>query len=202
MLLKKEYRVIEVKNLTKSFANKIVFQNYSNIFNANKLCVEAENGLGKTTLFTIIAGLDPHYSGDILLDGEKVTQLQNQVAIASDKIPFPTFLTAKQILTLTQSSWQCEWPEQLCEMLHFKQFLDTKVGELSSGNQKKLQLINAMMRHCHYLILDEPSAALDADSVKALLAWIEQYKGQLIISCHEPEPFVEIGFDKQPLFAE
>lgn len=194
--------MIEVRNLTKSFANKIVFQNYSSVFNANKLCVEAENGLGKTTLFTIIAGLDPHYSGDILLDGEKVTQLQNQVAIASDKIPFPTFLTAKQILTLTQSSWKCEWPEQLCEMLHFKQFLDTKVGELSSGNQKKLQLINAMMRHCHYLILDEPSAALDADSVKALLAWIEQYKGQLIISCHEPEPFVEIGFDKQPLFAE
>ena len=84
MLLKKEYRVIEVKNLTKSFANKIVFQNYSSVFNANKLCVEAENGLGKTTLFTIIAGLDPHYSGDILLDGEKVTQLPNQVAIASD----------------------------------------------------------------------------------------------------------------------
>ena len=194
--------MIEVKNLTKSFANKIVFQNYSIAFNANKLCIEAENGLGKTTLFTIIAGLDPHYSGDILLDGEKVAQLQNQVAIASDKIPFPTFLTAKQILTLTHSSWQCEWPDTLCEMLRFSQFLDTKVGELSSGNQKKLQLINAMMRHCDYLILDEPSAALDAESVKALLVWIEQYKGQLIISCHEPEPFIEIGFDKQPLFAE
>jgi ABC-type multidrug transport system ATPase subunit len=194
--------VIEVTNLTKSFADKVVFQNYSTCFSSKRLCIEAENGLGKTTLFTIIAGLDPHYSGDILLDGQKWNKLQTKVAIASDKIPFPAFLTAKQVLSLTQASWQCDWPDALCKNLHFNAFLDTKVSELSSGNQKKLQLINAIMRHCDYLILDEPSAALDADSMKALLAWIEQYEGQLLISCHEPQPFLELGFSTQPLFSE
>ena len=192
--------MIEVTNLTKSFANKLVFQNYSARFLSERLCIEAENGLGKTTLFTIMAGLDPHYSGQILIDGKSVNNLQSHIAIASDKIPFPSFLKARQVLSLTQSSWQCAWPDTLCEMLHFCEFLDTKVGELSSGNLKKLQLINAMMRNCHYLIFDEPSAALDADSVRALLNWIKTYSGQLLISCHEPEPFTDIGFLIQPLF--
>lgn len=192
--------MIEVQALNKSFVNKHVFDNYSAKFEAKKLCIEAENGLGKTTLFTLIAGLDPHYSGSILLSGKTVKKLQIQVAIASDKVPFPEFLTARQILTLTQQSWQCDWPTELCEQLHFERFLDTKVSDLSSGNEKKLQLINAMMRNCDYLILDEPSAALDIDSVKALLTWISQYQGQLLISCHEPQPFIEIGFVTQALF--
>ncbi|MCF6436370.1 ATP-binding cassette domain-containing protein [Pseudoalteromonas sp. MMG022] len=193
--------MIEIKQLYKQFANKIVFENYDNCFLASKCCVLGENGLGKTTLFTIIAGLDPHYHGQILLAGEHKPALQQYVALASDKVPFPQFLTARQILSMTSVSWQCELPLALAQQFGFTGFLDTFVKDLSSGNHKKLQLLNAIMRNTPYLILDEPSAALDQAGVEVLCQWLASFSGQVLISSHEPQPFLDIGFTTQPLFS-
>ncbi|MBQ4864752.1 ATP-binding cassette domain-containing protein [Pseudoalteromonas sp. MMG013] len=191
--------MIEVANLTKYFGKKCIFENYNNTFNAQKLCVEGQNGLGKTTLFTIIAGLDSFYSGHITLNGQQHAHLQSCVSLASDKIVFPEYLTAQQILTMTASSWQCTLPQEFITDLCFDAFLHTQVEDLSSGNLKKLQLINAVMRNTPYLILDEPSAALDKRGLDVVLEWICAYEGQVIISNHEPQPFLDIGFDSQPL---
>ncbi|WP_105167780.1 ABC transporter ATP-binding protein [Pseudoalteromonas sp. T1lg23B] len=194
--------MIEIRQLHKQFANKLVFENYSNHFHCSKCCVLGENGLGKTTLFTIIAGLDPHYHGQVLLGGEPKLPLQDYVALASDKVPFPEFLTARQILSMTSASWQCDVPLALAEQLGFTGFLDTFVKDLSSGNHKKLQLLNAIMRNTPYLILDEPSAALDHAGVEVICQWLASFTGQVLISCHEPQPFLDIGFATQPLFGK
>ncbi|CAM4307636.1 ABC transporter ATP-binding protein [Pseudoalteromonas byunsanensis] len=194
--------MIEIKRLRKQFTNKLVFENYSTHFNCSKCCVIGQNGLGKTTLFTIIAGLDPHYHGQILLAGESKAKLQAHVALASDKIPFPEFLTARQILTMTSASWQCDMPLELAEQLGFTGFLDTYVKDLSSGNHKKLQLLSAIMRNTPYLILDEPSAALDHAGTEVICQWLTSFSGQVLISSHEPQPFLDIGFVTQPLFGK
>jgi ABC-type multidrug transport system ATPase subunit len=122
--------MIEVVHLHKQFANKQIFHEYNNKFPNAKTCVLGENGLGKTTLFTLIAGLDPYFSGQILLAGKQVNSLQENVALASDKIPFPEFLTAQQILAMTGSAWQCKLPFTLAEEFGFTAFLDTRVSDL------------------------------------------------------------------------
>ncbi|KAF7775124.1 hypothetical protein PCIT_a1237 [Pseudoalteromonas citrea] len=191
--------MIEVTNLTKYFGKKCIFENYNSTYSSKRLCIEGKNGLGKTTLFTILAGLDSFYSGHITLNGQQHAELQNYVALASDKIIFPEFLSAQQILTMTTSSWQCELPQTLITDLCFDTFLHTRVEDLSSGNLKKLQLINAMMRNIPYLILDEPSAALDKRGLDVVLEWLSVYSGQVLISSHEPQPFFDIGFVSQSL---
>ena len=194
--------MIEVVALSKYFGTHCVFNNYHNRFYDNKICIEGRNGLGKTTLFALIAGVDEHYTGEVLFDGKRGVLPQQQVALASDKICFPAFLTAEQVLNMTRASWHCEWPDLLIERLHLTSFLTTRVRDLSSGNQKKLQLINAMMRNTPYLLLDEPSAALDKHGVDTVLQWLEAYQGQVLISNHNPEPFIDIGFTSQPLFTK
>ena len=57
------------------------------------------------------------------------------------------------------------------------------------------------MHKAPYLLLDEPSAALDQASIQYLLSLLDAYladkpNGQIIITCHEPAPFVEHGFER------
>ncbi|MCF2860414.1 ATP-binding cassette domain-containing protein [Pseudoalteromonas sp. SMS1] len=194
--------MISIQNLTKIFLLDPVFDNYSAVFQAPRICVEAANGLGKSTLFTLIAGLDRAYHGKILLNGEQHSEPQRVVALASDAIEFPGFLTARQVLRMTMKSWGCSMPHELISVLQFSAFLDTRISALSSGNLKKLQLINAIMRNTPYLILDEPSAALDARSVERLVEYLNTTNNQILMSCHDPEVFFKIGFERQPLFAD
>ncbi|WP_125782225.1 ABC transporter ATP-binding protein [Pseudoalteromonas rubra] len=192
--------MIEIKHLSKVYLHDPVFSDYSATLAEQKLCIEAPNGQGKSTLFRIIAGLDDAFHGTVLFDGQPQPAAQQVVALASDSIPYPEFLTARQLLQFTVKSWACPWPELMITQLGFEPFLDTRYGALSSGNQKKCQLINAMMRDTPYLVLDEPSAALDHASLNVLLGWLKHHPAQVIISCHEPQAFIDIGFVAQPLF--
>ncbi|WP_404340442.1 ATP-binding cassette domain-containing protein [Pseudoalteromonas mariniglutinosa] len=192
--------MIEVSGLYKQFAQNILYKDYRISFTAPRVCIEAPNGQGKTTLLMILAGLEQPQSGQILFAGNVLLEPYKQVALASDRIALPEFLTAQQIIKLTVSSLGCAWPAALISGFNFTAFLDTRFDALSSGNQKKCQLILALMRGAPYLLLDEPSAALDQASIKYLLGLLDDYladkaHGQIIITCHEPAPFIEHGFE-------
>ncbi|MGO3423951.1 MAG: ATP-binding cassette domain-containing protein [Pseudoalteromonas distincta] len=196
--------MIEVSGLHKQFAQNILYKDYRISFTAPRVCIEAPNGQGKTTLLMMLAGLEQPQSGQILFAGKILPEPYKQVAIASDRIALPDFLTAKQIINLTVSSLGCNWPAELISGFNFTEFLNTRFDALSSGNQKKCQLILALMRGAPYLLLDEPSAALDQTSIQYLLGLLDGYltdkaHGQIIITCHEPAPFIEHGFECMPL---
>ncbi|TMO73834.1 ABC transporter ATP-binding protein [Pseudoalteromonas sp. S3785] len=191
--------MIQVKGLHKQFGHTILYENYNREFLAPKLCIEAPNGQGKTTLLMMLAGLETYQSGKLLFSGSALTEPHKQVAIASDCIALPDFLTAKQIINLSSNTFGCRWPTAILDG-----FLNTRFNALSSGNQKKCQLILALMRDAPYLLLDEPSAALDQASIAYLLTLLDEYlvhkpQGQIIITCHEPAAFVKHGFECMPL---
>ncbi|WP_289076817.1 ATP-binding cassette domain-containing protein [uncultured Pseudoalteromonas sp.] len=196
--------MIEVIGLHKQFAENILYNGYNVRFCAPKICIEAPNGQGKTTLLMMLAGLETYESGELLFSGNALTEPHKQVAIASDSIALPDFLTAKQIINLSSNTFGCCWPTAIVDGFNFNEFLNTRFDALSSGNQKKCQLILALMRDAPYLLLDEPSAALDQASIEYLLILLDEYlvnkpQGQIIITCHEPEPFLLHGFECMPL---
>ncbi|MDQ9093793.1 ATP-binding cassette domain-containing protein [Pseudoalteromonas haloplanktis] len=196
--------MIEVIGLHKQFADNILYKDYSICFTAPRVCIEAPNGQGKTTLLMMLAGLEQAQRGQVFFSGKVLSEPYKQVAIASDRIALPEFLTAKQIINLSAKALSCHWPMGLIDGFNFTEFLNTRFDALSSGNQKKCQLILALMRDAPYLLLDEPSAALDQTSIQYLLDLLDKYlvdkaHGQIIITCHEPAPFIEHGFECMPL---
>jgi len=196
--------MIEVIGLHKQFAENVLYSGYSVEFCAPKICIEAPNGQGKTTLLMMLAELETRQSGQILFSKKALTEPHKQVAIASDCIALPDFLTAKQIINLSVNTLGCDWPTTIIDGFNFNEFLNTRFDALSSGNQKKCQLILALMRDAPYLLLDEPSAALDQASIQYLLVLLDEYlidkpNGQIVITCHEPAPFIERGFECIPL---
>tara|TARA_B110000211_G_C14003247_1_gene519546 strand:- start:171 stop:761 length:591 start_codon:yes stop_codon:yes gene_type:complete len=191
--------MIEVIGLNKQFSGNVVFKDYSKVFSDQKGCIEAPNGQGKTTLLMMLAGLEKPQSGSLLFAGNRLSTPTKTVAIASDRIALPDFLTANQIIDLSVNTLGCDWPHSLVNGFNFNAFLNTRFEALSSGNQKKCQLILALMRKSPYLLLDEPSAALDQTSILYLLSQLDAYladkpNGQIIITCHEPAVFIEHGF--------
>lgn len=196
--------MLQVKGLYKQFGHTILYENYNRQFLAPKICIEASNGQGKTTLLMMLAGLETYQSGELLFSENTLTEPHRQVAIASDCIALPDFLTAKQIINLSSNTFGYRWPTAIVDGFNFNEFLNTRFDALSLGNQKKCQLILALMRDAPYLLLDEPSAALDQPSIEYLLILLDEYlvnkpHGQIIITCHEPAPFIRHGFECMPL---
>lgn len=196
--------MIEIYNLNKRFASAHVFKNYSKQFQNNKVCLQAANGRGKTTLLMMLAGLEKPQSGQVLYNNEAFKSPQSDVSIASDRIALPDFLTARQIIELSCKASKKDMPEQLITGFNFTEHLNTRFSALSSGNQKKCQLITAFLKQAPFLLLDEPSAALDQTSIKFLLTLLGGYlddkpNGQIIITSHEPEVFIQHGFECIPL---
>ena len=192
--------MIEINNLNKRFASAHVFENYNKQFQGKRVCLQAANGRGKTTLLMMLAGLEKPQSGQVLYNNQALKSPQNIVSIASDRIALPDFLTARQVIELSCKALKKDMPEQLITGFNFKEHLNTRFSALSSGNQKKCQLITAFLKQAPFLLLDEPSAALDKTSIKFLLSLLDDYlddkpNGQIIITNHEPEVFIQHGFE-------
>ena len=196
--------LLQVVDLFKSYSQNVLFNRYSEQFESPRLCLAAPNGFGKSTLLDILAGLEPLQSGEVRVNAKRCSpeQLQKQVALASDKLLFPEFLSAQELLSLTEKYCQTHPVQPLVDALVFAPFLSTKVADLSSGNLKKLQLINAFMRDVSVLLLDEPTAALEQKSIPVLLELIANFKGQIILTSHEPQVFIQAGFSLKELTRE
>lgn len=192
--------MIAINNLNKRFASAHVFENYNKQLQGKRVCLQAANGRGKTTLLMMLAGLEEPQSGQILFNNEALKSPQNDVSIASDRIVLPDFLTARQIIELSCKALKKDIPEQLISGFNFTEHLNTRFSSLSSGNQKKCQLITAFLKQAPFLLLDEPSAALDQTSIQFLLSLLDDYlddkpNGQIIITSHEPQVFIQHGFE-------
>ncbi|MGJ8483113.1 ATP-binding cassette domain-containing protein [Pseudoalteromonas sp. SYSU M81236] len=192
--------MIAINNLNKRFASAHVFENYNKQLQGKRVCLQAANGRGKTTLLMMLAGLEEPQSGQILYNNEALKSPQNDVSIASDRIVLPDFLTARQIIELSCKALKKDIPEQLITGFNFTEHLNTRLSSLSSGNQKKCQLITAFLKKAPFLLLDEPSAALDQTSIQFLLTLLDDYlddkpNGQIIITSHEPQVFIQHGFE-------
>ena len=111
--------MIEVIGLNKQFSGNVVFKDYNKVFSDQKGCIEAPNGHGKTTLLMMLAGLEVPQSGEFLFSGNTLKNPHVQIAIASDRIALPDFLTANQIIDLSVNTLGCDWPHLLVNGLHF-----------------------------------------------------------------------------------
>jgi putative ABC transport system ATP-binding protein len=171
--------------------------------------VIASSGSGKSTLISILSGIRSDYSGEILLNDEKLKGFSpaDWSAVRSNKISlvyqdlrlFPN-LTVRENILLSQEITGADAEKSSAELAEFAAAmnitnqLEKPVKNLSFGQMQRVAIIRAMIRNYEWLILDEPFSHLDQSN--AMIAWnliTQQAKlrnAGIIIACLDPYEFI------------
>lgn len=179
--------MLHFEKLTHGFGSKTLFSSVTMTLKAPKIVLTGPNGSGKTTLLLLAAGLIKPQSGKVTFQNQTVltSTIKSQIGISANKIALPEFFTTKEQIQFHCAMHQCGYPEQLIAQFSLHPFLNTKIDDLSLGNYKKLSLLCAIMHSPKLLLLDEPNNGLDEKTNAALMAYLTQFKGQVIIASHD-----------------
>ncbi len=173
---------IVIKNLSKSFEKKQIFDNFSlELPRKGVFMISGESGAGKTTLLRMILGLDTSYTGEILGGGVK----NCSVAFQEYRL-FPTLSAIDNVIFANYDEKTDEIENNAKDLLLFLGFNEADIelypDELSGGMKQRISLARAFLRKTPVLLLDEPTKELDEDNANKVLEIIKnEAKSRLVI---------------------
>ncbi len=178
--------VIDAVNLTKSYGDRILFENLSfSLPPAGIVGIIGPNGAGKTTLFRIIMGQETPDSGEIKI-GETVTigyADQTHKDIDPEKNVWECISGGLDNITLDNrsmnsrayvSKFNFSGPDQ-----------QKKCGVLSGGERNRLHLALTLKANANVLLLDEPTNDIDVNTLRALEEGLEGFAGCAVVVTHD-----------------
>ena len=199
----REIPYLDVQNLTKSFGALVLFRDISfSIAEGQKVGLIAKNGIGKSTLLSILSGKEGYDSGDIIFRRDlKVGILDQSPAFdpadsVLDACMMPPKLGGHRGLNKGISS--APQPPNLGglneeKILKAKQILtqlkirnlQQPMGQLSGGQQKRVALANVLITEPDLLILDEPTNHLDLEMIEWLEGFLNRGHKTLLMVTHD-----------------
>ena len=187
------YAMIRIEKLGFSYGQVPVLKNITMNLEPGKIYgLLGENGVGKTTLLTLLAGLKKPLQGSIDIDGSapysRTPQvLENQFYLADEMLPVP--MKAAEYARITGEFWPNYKQDTFEEIMElFENTSDKKMSEMSTGQLKKTYISLALALGCKYLFLDEPTNGLDIPSKAQFRSALMKYTGEdstIVISTHQ-----------------
>ena len=147
-----------------------------------KIAVIGANGIGKTTFLKSIQGLIPAISGTV-----EVGDYQFPGYFEQEMAPGNTTTCIEEIWEEFPAFSQYEVRAALARCGLTTKHIESRVKVLSGGEQAKVRLCKLMNRATNVLLLDEPTNHLDVDAKDELKRALKEYKGSILMVCHEPE---------------
>ncbi len=155
-----------------------------------KIVLTGANGIGKTTLLKSILGLIKPLSGSV--------ELGDYLSIGY----FEQEMDQNIETTCIEEIWktfpgysQYEVRSALAKCGLMTKHIESKVKVLSGGEQAKVRLCKLINRESNILVLDEPTNHLDVDAKDELKRALKEYKGSILMVCHEPEFYEGLATD-------
>lgn len=176
----KEIPYLDVQGLTKSFGALVLFENLNfSIAEGQRIGLIAKNGIGKSTLLSILLGKEGRDAGEVIFKKDlRVDMLEQSPRFDPDESVLDAcfnhrgeddkVLKAKQILT----------------QLKIKD-LSQPMGQLSGGQQKRVALANVLITEPDLLILDEPTNHLDLEMIEWLEGYLQRGNKTLLMVTHD-----------------
>ncbi|WP_205665650.1 ribosomal protection-like ABC-F family protein [Anoxybacter fermentans] len=178
---KRGRRIIEVKNLKKSYGDKILFRDSSfYILYGDRIALFGPNGCGKTTLIKILLGEEKADSGSIWVSPSvKIGYLSQDVLdLNEEETPLEAMKTIK-------GNYNTEVRTLLANMGFDEAMLKKPIGQLSLGERTRIKLADLILQNNEVLILDEPTNHLDLYTRTQLEKTLEKYNGTIILVSHD-----------------
>lgn len=180
-------KILELKNINKSFGEKILLKNFSYSFQrGEKIGIVGNNGTGKSTLLNIIQGLEPMDSGNIEtgetikfgyfsqkgLNYNEEERVIDFIRNISENFPLANgrTISASQFLRLFLFDDQTQY---------------SPISKLSGGEKRRLHLMYVLYQNPNFLIFDEPTNDLDLPTLTVLENFLQNFQGCLIIVSHD-----------------
>ncbi len=175
--------MITIEKVSKKFKDKTILKEVSlNIETGKIKGLIGNNGVGKSTLIKIIAGLVRPDSGFVSIGGEKVSpfsyKYRRLVGYVFDKPLYSEKLKGGEFLQLVANLYEIKNNEKVInELMFFFDLINDKntlIENYSKGMQQKISLCAALIHSPKYLILDEPFNGLDNDTLNKLIFYLKE----------------------------
>jgi lipopolysaccharide export system ATP-binding protein len=179
---KKKNSLIEFKNISLSYGNRLILDNISfNISEGQIFGILGPNGVGKSTIFNLITGIVNPKSGVIKIQDEEVTNFPIYLRTKKFKVGYmPQYggyfndltlhdnLRAISEIVIDNKQYRTERINYLISKFELDHLKDIKAKFLSGGQKKKLVIALSLLSEPKVLLLDECFAALDVLTIKML----------------------------------
>ncbi len=167
------------------------------------VCIVGPSGCGKSTLLNLIAGFERPSAGDILAHGRPVTGPGPDRVVVFQELGLFPWLTARGNVEFglkvrgVPKQDRREVAERFLRMMHLSKFQDSRVHELSGGMRQRVALARALALNPDILLMDEPFAALDAQTrdllhIELQEIWDKTHKTILFVT-HNVREAVTLG---------
>ncbi|MCQ2505589.1 MAG: ABC transporter ATP-binding protein [Lachnospiraceae bacterium] len=185
--------ILEVKDIKKKYGKKEVLNGVS--FEMDSPCILSlfgSNGTGKTTLVSIIAGLLKQNEGSVTLYGidsvKNRKAFQKMIGLVSQEIALYEELSGKDNISLFAKLYHLDKKQETLRVNELKELLNltdedlkTKVGKMSGGMRRKINLATSLLNNPKLLLLDEPTANLDYDSEKQIMDAVKKLSQSICV---------------------
>ena len=176
--------LLTMEHITKAYTDRVLLNDVAFSINENeKIGVIGINGMGKSTLLKVTAGIEPYDEGKISMGKQVKISYLPQTPEFEEGTTVLRAAIADNVNELNQ--WTIEADAR--SMLNQLGFYDynEKVEHMSGGQKKRIALVNALLTPADILILDEPTNHLD----NAMSEWLEEYligfRGAILMVTHD-----------------
>ena len=175
--------ILSFSNLSYSYdKKKNVFSNISAEMELGKIyAILGQSGCGKTTLLSLLGGLDSATKGKILFDGEDIMEKGlanhrcNHVSFVFQAYNLIDYMTPLENVKLTSKLP----PEPILEKMGLtKEEMKRNVLQLSGGQQQRVAIARAVVTDCPLILADEPTGNLDSTNGAEVMELLRELNGQ------------------------
>ena len=182
--------IFETKDLVIGYNEPLTKPLNISMERGQKIALVGANGLGKTTLLKSLMGKIPALSGEVHLgDYQQIGYFEQEIKEAN----YNTCI--EEVWEQFPSKTQYEIRSALAKCGLTTKHIESKVCVLSGGEQAKVRLCKLINEETNILILDEPTNHLDVEAKDELKRAIKEYKGSVLLVCHEPEFYRDVVTD-------
>ncbi|PKX77750.1 ABC transporter ATP-binding protein/permease [Lactiplantibacillus plantarum] len=174
------------------------------------ISILGESGGGKSTLMNIIGGLDHHYDGDVLLDGQSLRSMnvrqmdryrRETIGFMFQNFNLVSYLTVLDNvmlslkMTKTSHAQQVQQAQDLLKRVGLEQQTHQYPNELSGGQKQRVAIARALASDPDIIIADEPTGALDSENTQEVMDILYSIaaEGKLVITVTHSQEVADYG---------